>query len=214
MKEHHIHYCPNVLGIGGTTRAGSSTERALRYAATEVERLGGRMQILCGSDLILPWYNTDKSDRSVGAKRLVNALRGCDSLLVASPAYHGSVSGLVKNALEYAEDLAQDEKPYFDGKAIGCIVGGLGWQAIGTTLVSLRSVVHSLKAWSAPMEVAMNTAGKVFGSAGEVLVPEIKQDLDNLVHQIVEFARMKRCYQQMLSEVSASRRDLGSTVIA
>ena len=176
-----MEYRPNILGIGGTTRAGSSTERALRYAANEVERLGGKMQIICGSNLVLPLYRVDKSARSDEAKRLVDAFRNCDALLVASPGYHGSISGLIKNALEYAEDLAHDEKPYLEGKARGWIVGGLGWQAIGTTLVSLRSVGHALKAWSAPMEVAMSTAGKVFGSSGEILVPEVRQDLDTLV---------------------------------
>jgi FMN reductase len=214
MNEHHIEHSPRILGIGGTTRPGSSTERALRYAATEVARLGGRMKVFCGSELILPPYCADKSARSVEASRLVNSLRNCDAMLVASPGYHGSVSGLVKNALEYSEDLAHDDRPFFEGRAIGCIVGGLGWQAIGTTLVSLRSVVHSLRAWSAPTEVAMNTAGKVFGTAGEVLVPEIKQDLDALVRQIVEFARMRHAYEQRHSKVSESPRDLCSTVVA
>lgn len=207
-------YGPTILGLGGTTRPGSFTERALRYAATEVERLGGRMKLFCGSELILPAYSADKSMRSEEASRLVNVLRSCDAMVVASPGYHGSISGLVKNALEYSEDLALDERPFFEGRAIGCIVGGLGWQAIGTALVSLRSVVHSLKAWSPPTEVAMHTAGKVFGTAGYVLVPETKQDLDAQVHQLVEFARMRHSYEWRRSDVSEGPRQLCSTVVA
>ncbi len=53
---------------------------------------------------------------------LVEAVRECDGLVLGSPAYHGGLSGLVKNALDYLEDLHDDAPPYLDGRAVGCIV--------------------------------------------------------------------------------------------
>ncbi|MBB6424687.1 NAD(P)H-dependent oxidoreductase [Sphingopyxis sp. JAI128] len=51
------------------------------------------------------------------------ALRAADGIIVASPAYHGTVSGVAKNALDYVRDLVSEAQPYFDGRAAGLIVG-------------------------------------------------------------------------------------------
>ena len=191
---------PRIIGIGGTTRSGSSTEKALRYVGREAERMGARWELFAGPQLLLPTYNVDKPERGAEARRIIEAMRACDALVVASPGYHGSYSGLIKNVLDYAEDLANDDRPYLEGRAVGCIAGGLGWQAIGTTLAGLRTVVHALRAWPTPMGVAMNTAVKVFDESGEVLVPEIKRELDTLTSQLVEFARMRHLYVESLAK--------------
>ena len=75
--------------------------------------------------------------------RLIAALRRADGVIIATPCYHGSVSGLLKNALDYVEDMAQDPHPYFDGRAVGLIVCGSGWQTTAITLSALRSIVDT-----------------------------------------------------------------------
>ncbi|WP_164076638.1 NADPH-dependent FMN reductase, partial [Stenotrophomonas maltophilia] len=83
-----------------------------------------------------PMYNPGETERSAEAARLVEAFRRCHGVIVASPAYHGTLSGLVKNALDYTEDLRTDERVYFDGLAVGLIVCAGGWQAGGQTLAT------------------------------------------------------------------------------
>ncbi len=78
--------------------------------------------------------------------------------MIASPGYHGGVSGLVKNAIDWVEELRADERPYFDGRPVGLIVVADGWQATITTLSSLRSIVHALRGWPTPLGVAINAA--------------------------------------------------------
>ena len=106
-----------ILGIGGTTRPGSTTERALRMALGVAAAAGAETELLIGSPIDLPLYAPENTTRSPEAERLVAALRRADGIIIASPAYHGGLSGLVKNALDYAEDLREDERPYaaFDG---------------------------------------------------------------------------------------------------
>lgn len=60
----------------------------------------------------------------------------------------------------------------------------------GTVLMSLRSVIHALRGWRPPMGIAMNTAQRVFGDAREVVNPEVREELDALASQLVEFALM------------------------
>ena len=67
------------------------------------------------------------------------ALRDADAVVVGSPGYHGAVSGLVKNALDYIEDLREDPRVYLDNTPWGCISCAYGWQAAVGTLGQLRS---------------------------------------------------------------------------
>ncbi len=86
--------------------------------------------------------------------------------MLVSPGYHGTVSGLVKNALDYIEDLRDDPRPYLDGRAVGCVATASGWQAAVTTLTSLRSIVHALRGWPTPLGAAVNSAQVEFTADG------------------------------------------------
>jgi FMN reductase len=59
-------------------------------------------------------------------------------VIVATPGYHGSISGVVKNALDTLELTRGDARPYFTGRAVGIVITAEGWQAAGTTLTTLR----------------------------------------------------------------------------
>src|SRR3712207_3573674 len=93
---------PYIIGLGGTTRAGSSTEKALRFSLRVAEDHGARTFGFYGPELAeLPMYAPERPARTEGAEKFVEELRQADGIIVASPGYHGSVSGLVKNALDY-----------------------------------------------------------------------------------------------------------------
>ena len=92
------------------------------------------------------------------AAALVDAVRHADAVLIATPGYHGGMSGLVKNALDHLEALRVDERPYLDGRAGGVIVSAAGWQAAGTALVSVRATIHALRGWPTPFGVTVNSA--------------------------------------------------------
>ncbi|MUL46093.1 NAD(P)H-dependent oxidoreductase [Mycobacterium sp. CBMA293] len=149
---------PYIVGLGGTLRPNSSTESALRIALQEAQSAGAQTELFGGSDLArLPMYDPE-SDNVDEAVRLVEALRRADGVIIASPGYHGSVSGLVKNALDYLEDLRDDDSPYLSGRAVGCVTTAYGWQAAVTTLQTLRSIVHALRGWPTPLGAAINSA--------------------------------------------------------
>jgi FMN reductase len=140
-------------------------------------------RLLGAEDLRLPMYTPDTSERTPPARTLVDELARCDGLIISSPGYHGGLSGLIKNALDYAEDLRDAELPYLEGRAVGCVVSAAGWQATTTTLISLRSVVHALRGWPTPLGVAINST--------EGLTGRIEQHLRILSQQVVEFARLR-----------------------
>jgi len=179
---------PLVVGLGGTLRAGSSTERALRFCLAAVEAKGGRTKLYAGPDLELPMYAPHNLERTPAARELVGALREADAVIVASPGYHGAVSGLVKNALDYIEDLRADERVYLDNTPWGCITCAYGWQAAVGTLGQLRVIGHALRAWPTPLGVAINSADPVWDESGALVDGAVRAQLDMLATQVVGFA--------------------------
>jgi FMN reductase len=134
-------------------------------------------------------YEPGAANRSANALALVAALREADGILISSPSYHGSISGLLKNAIDYTEDMRGDARPYFDGRAVGCIVCADGAQAMGSTLLTMRSIVHALRGWPTPYAAALNTGLRPFDANGDIKDLEVARQLQMVVVQVVEFAQ-------------------------
>lgn len=163
---------PLIVGIGGTTRAGSSSERIVRAVLAETEALGANTRMFGGPELaVLPHFSPEDPTRSAEQSDLVEAVRNCDGLVIGSPGYHGGVSGLVKNAIDLLEDLSRDGRVYFDGRAVGLVVSAAGWQACGVTLSALRGIVHAMRGWPTPIGVAVNTVASPPFQADGTLEP-------------------------------------------
>jgi FMN reductase len=200
--ETSVELRPYVVAVGGTTREGSSTEKALRVAISAAEAAGARTSLLSGADLDLPLYAPERTQRCAAAQRLIAELRKANGIILGSPGYHGGISGLVKNALDYTEDMRDDPLPYFEGRAVGCVVTAAGWQATVTTLNALRGVVHALRGWPTPLGVAINTSQPVFGSNGICLDDRVEEQLQLMARQIVLFAAGLRSAVLRVSEMS------------
>ena len=181
---------PYIVAVGGTLRPGSSTEKAIRHVLCAAERLGARTRLINGTSLQLPMYQPESKERCEEARELVAQLACADGIILGSPGYHGSLSGFVKNALDYVEDLRADSRPYFSGRAVGCIATAGGWPGAVNTLSALRDIVHALRGWPTPLGVAINSSEPVFDSAGVCTVPRIAQTLDLIAEEVLSFARM------------------------
>ncbi|HEY2686172.1 MAG TPA: NAD(P)H-dependent oxidoreductase [Steroidobacteraceae bacterium] len=179
---------PYIVAVGGTLRPNSSTEMAMRHVLKAAEAAGSHTHLICGAALDLPMYQPDNPQRSAAAISLVAELSRADGIIIGSPGYHGSISGLVKNALDYAEDLRRDTRPYFSGRAVGCIATAGGWPAAVNTLNTLRDIVHALRGWPTPLGAAINSTENAFDAQGHVLIPRIGQVLDLMAGEVLSFA--------------------------
>src|SRR5665213_2584443 len=150
---------PFIVGIGGTAGKGLTTEHALRQVLDSAEAQGARTTMFGGAFLSsLPLYAPGADMRTPEEVELVEAVRAADGVVIASPGYHGGVSGLVKNALDLLEELRADARPYLDGRAVGLVAVAAGWQATGSTLMVMRSIVHALRGWPTPFGAALNSS--------------------------------------------------------
>ena len=188
---------PLIVGIGGSGRAGSSTERAVALTLAAVEALGARTELFGGEQLaLLPHYDNSRDARTPEEERFLSAVRTADGFVIGTPAYHGGVAGVVKNALDLLEDTARDARPYLAGRAVGLVVTAYGWQATGVTLTSMRSIVHALRGWPTPMALTLNATGGLFDQDGGFKDARCDETVKMIAADIMYFTQGDRKLQE------------------
>ena len=182
---------PRIIGVGGTPRPNSSTERALALALRAAEKAGATTRLYGGEFLErLPHFNPGPGGPSPEQAELAQAVRDADGIILATPGYHGSLSGVMKNALDTLELTRNDTAPYFQGKPVGIIITADGAQAGGTTLMAVRAIIHAMRGWPTPFGAALN-AKDLFNNTGDCRDPKDSWQITTVAEQVMEFARMR-----------------------
>ena len=173
-----------IVALGGTVKPGSSTELALAVSVASAREKGAEVHLFNGAYLVaLPHYAGPDHTAAIGVE-LIDAVREADGILIATPAYHGTISGVVKNALDYLENLSADRRPYLDGRAVGLIATAYGHQAAMSTLQTLRAITHSLRGWPTPLGAAIRTHAGLFTSEGACLEDSARAQLEMVGAQV------------------------------
>lgn len=169
----------HVLALVGSLRDESYTRLATARALQGVEAAGGRGELLDLRKYDLPPLDTDR-DTPGDSQRLVDRVGAADALILASPMYHGSYSGVIKNAIDYC---GFDE---FEGKTVGLLAVSGGSFPI-TTLEHLRSVCRALDSWVLPHQAAIANVHSAFED-GEFVDEGTESRVDTLGQRVVKYA--------------------------
>ncbi len=154
---------PYIVGIGGAATPNSSTERSLALALASAEKSGARTHLFGGAALAeLPHYLTPAPPSPSMAAN--SSPRSGPPTASSSPAraITAASRGWSRTRSIYIEETAKDRRVYLDGVPVGLIATAYGWQATGSTLATLRSIVHALRGWPTPLGAAINTTGGIF----------------------------------------------------
>jgi FMN reductase len=180
----------HVVGIGGTLREGSTGLLALEEALRAAEEAGATTELLDLRELDLPLYETSKPLEEYGenVQNLVEAMRGADALLWSTAAYHGTLAGVTKNALDFAQYLARDERPYLQDRVVGLIATAGGDMAAVNAINAMTNVAHALRGVAAPLSVPVTQSWKAFDEKGNIRDEEVAGRLESLGRLIVEMA--------------------------
>lgn len=169
-----------IVGIAGSLRPGSYSHQALEAAAQRVKALGAEVEILDLRSLTLPFCDGSKAyPEYPDVAQLRQAVHQADGIILVTPEYHGSISGVLKNALDL---LSFDE---FSGKVTG-LISVLGGQSNSNALNDLRTIMRWVHAWTIPEQVAIGQAWKAFNPEGELLDEALSQRLDAFAQSLVE----------------------------
>lgn len=184
FKEFHL--MVKVVGIAGSLRPGSYSQLALKVAIQRVAALGAEVEILDLRSLNLPFCDggKDYSDYPDVAK-MKQVVSEADAIILATPEYHGSISGVLKNALDLMGFVE------FTGKVTGAI-SVLGGQSNSNSLNDLRVILRAIHAWTIPEQIAIGQAWQAFGEDGKLLDEDLSQRFDAFAQSLVENTRKLR----------------------
>jgi NAD(P)H-dependent FMN reductase len=130
---------PHVVAVAGSLRDRSYTRLGLEIALEGVEAAGGTGDLIDLRGFDLPPLDPD-DDPPADAERFAGLVREADAVLLGTPMYHGSYSGVLKNAVDYC---GFDE---FENTTVGLLAVAGGSFPV-TALEHLRSVCRALNAW-------------------------------------------------------------------
>src|SRR5579859_1234949 len=183
-KETTIH----VAGISGSLRAGSYTRRAVECALQGAAESGAETHLIDLNDYNLVFrVGKDEAGDTPGVSRLREQVKQADGIILGTPEYHGSLSGVLKNALDL---LGFDE---FEGKMIGLVGVSGGHMGAFDALNTLRNIGRALHSWVIPEQASVPEAWKVFPEDGKIADPQLEKRLKEVGRQVARFARLHKC---------------------
>ena len=176
----------NVKALCGSLRQGSTTHAALTIALKGAEEAGASVELLDLSEYELIFYGAvdEKSHYPPDVIKLKQKLTEAHGILLGSPEYHGSFSGVIKNAL----DLMGYEE--FQNKVVGLIGVSGGRMGAGNALSMLRIVCSSLRAWVLPNDVSIARASEAFDQNGCLNDAELEMRIRKIGRQVAEYATL------------------------
>jgi FMN reductase len=175
-----------IVGIGGSLRPDSSSYQVLAVAIQRVQALGASTEILDLREMELPFCDGGEDYPGYpDVIRLRETVQEADGLILATPEYHGSVSGVLKNAL----DLMSFDQ--LSGKVTG-LISVLGGQSNSNALNDLRVIMRWVHGWVIPEQIAIGQSWKAFGEDGKLLDEKLSQRFDQFAVSLVESTRKLR----------------------
>jgi FMN reductase len=175
-----------IAGISGSRREGSFTRMAVEAALRGAAEVGAVTHLIDLREFELPLAGGAGS-KGPDFERLSSEIKQADGVILGTPEYHGSFSGVLKNAL----DLMGFEE--FESKMIGLVGVSAGIMGGSEALNSLRNVGRALHAWVVPEQAYVPEAWKVFSDSGEVKDQRIENRLKEVGRQVARFARLHKC---------------------
>lgn len=170
----------NVLGVAGSIRQGSYSTRSLKIALEYAKKQGAEVRLLDLNTVVLPLYDPS-APASKEVEHTTEDIAWADAFILASPDYHGSMSGALKNFLDYFYEE-------YAGKVFGYIVAshekGL------TVMEQMRTAVRQCYGWSMPYGVSINGPQDFTGD--EIRNTRLSNRLRMMARDLVVYGRLLR----------------------
>src|SRR3954462_2345367 len=164
---------PKILAFSGSTRSDSFNTKLLRIAIKGAEAAGAQVTYVGLRDLDLPLYDGDLEERITlpdGARKLKRLFDEHDGFLIASPEYNGSVSAVLKNAIDWVSRQQTDEVPYqqFAGKVVVMMSTSAGAFAGIRSLAALRAILSHIQVLVLPQQISIPHNVQAFNEDGSM----------------------------------------------
>ncbi|MFC1731492.1 NADPH-dependent FMN reductase [candidate division KSB1 bacterium] len=182
-----------VIGLCGSLRPQSYTRMAVTAALQGAREAGAVTKLidLNEYDLVFCRGKSNEIEYPENVFNLREEFSHANGIIMGTPEYHGSFSGVLKNAI----DLMGFKE--FESKVLGLVGVSGGAMGAANALNGLRVIGRSLHAWVLPKQVSIPEAWKVFDTSGEVKDSAIGKRLNDVGRQVARFAYLHTSEQAL-----------------
>lgn len=174
------------VGIAGSLRSDSYSQLALELAGQHLTALGGEVELLDLRQMNLPFCDgSDEYPDYPDVDRLRQAFKQADGIILATPEYHGSVSGVLKNALDLMSFDQLSDK-------VAGMISVLGGQSNSNALNDLRTILRWVHAWVIPDQIAIGQAWNSFADDGKLLDTKLSERMERFAQNLYEYTQKLR----------------------
>jgi NAD(P)H-dependent FMN reductase len=196
-SKNHILTKPKILAFAGSTRTDSFNKKLVKIAAAGARDAGADVTMIDLHDFAMPLYDGDleqKEGLPSNALKLKDLMKSHHGFLVSSPEYNSSISGVLKNTIDWASRQSEGEQPLacFQGKVAGIMSASPGALGGLRGLVHVRSILGNIGVLVTPYQVAVAKAHEAFSTDGslkdkkqEDQVKKVGTDVANLLTKLV-----------------------------
>ncbi|MCB2155027.1 NAD(P)H-dependent oxidoreductase [bacterium] len=181
-----------IIGLCGSLRPGSYAAKALKIALESARQAGAEVEYFDQVENPLPFcdgHHLDENDAN--AVELRALIKAADGVILATPEYHGSCSGVMKNTLDL---LSFNE---MEGKVCG-LVSVLGGQGSSNALNHLRIICRWVHAWVVPHQAAIGASYQAFAEDGSLKDEKLQQRVERVGVDVVKYAHMLRANPELV----------------
>jgi NAD(P)H-dependent FMN reductase len=157
-----------VLGVSGSMSKTSQSAAAIKHVLSAAESCGATTRLLDLRSADLPMFRPGESCDSPAALQAFEDVAWADAFVLATPDYHGSMSGAMKNFLDYHwKELA--------GKLFGYLCASHEKGLL--PMEQMRVAVRQCYGWSLPYGVSIGGDEAMLPAAKEARLRMLGRDL-------------------------------------
>ncbi len=162
---------PKILAFAGSTRTDSFNKKLVKIAAAGAMENGSDVTVIDLRDFTMPLYDADleqKEGLPSNARKLKDLMLSHQGFLISSPEYNSSISGVLKNTIDWVSRPSAGEEPLacFNGKVAGIVSASPGGLGGLRGLVHVRAILENINVLVIPEQIAIAKAHEAFNADG------------------------------------------------
>ncbi|HWB59161.1 MAG TPA: NAD(P)H-dependent oxidoreductase [Chthoniobacteraceae bacterium] len=184
-----------ILAFAGSTRTGSFNKKLVRIAADGAREAGAEVTLIDLRDFPMPLYDGDleaSSGLPEHAKRFKHLMIDHHGLLIATPEYNSSITGVLKNAIDWASREESDDEPplvAFRGKTAALVSASPGGFGATRSLRHVRGILVHMGVYLMPESVSISAAYEAFDEQGALKDAAKQKAAAAIGAKLAEFTR-------------------------
>lgn len=179
-----------IVALAGSLRNKSFNHSVIEYAAKMAKELDAEVDLVSLAELDLPMFDEDVEAQGVpaGAATLKDKLRSADAILLASPEYNGSITAVLKNAIDWASRTESGAQPAFNNKVVALFAASPGGLGGLRGLNHVRDILSGIGALVLGQQLAIPAVHSLLDEQGQVVDEKTQQSIKGLTAQLVQVA--------------------------